>query len=166
MVEIKRAGDLETSEDLAFERTSRRVRRVARSLLYVFVLLAALGLFGDGPLSHARAGHESGFFVRYERFARVDGTTRFQIHPHPGSSAAPRRLFVSTSLFERGHVEQFVPEPASVEIAADRSIITFPRVESGGFVVLVMRPLRPGALRFSLGEEGGPTLDLALFVYP
>ncbi|MDI1428452.1 hypothetical protein [Polyangium sorediatum] len=92
MVEIKRTDDLETSEDLAFERTSMRVRRVGRALLFLFVLLAALGLFGDGPLSHARAGDASGLFVRYERFLRVDGTTRFEIHPRVQSSAAPRRL--------------------------------------------------------------------------
>ncbi|MDI3281844.1 hypothetical protein [Polyangium sp. 15x6] len=166
MVEIKRTGDLETSEDLAFERTSMRVRGVGRALLILFVLLAAAGLFGDGPLSHARAGDESGFFVRYERFARVDGTTRFEIHPHPQHSAAPRRLFASASLFERGHVEHFVPEPSSVEVAADRTVITFPRVDAEGLVVLVMRPSQPGLLRFSLGEEGGPALDLSLFVYP
>ncbi|MDC3955443.1 hypothetical protein KEG38_16365 [Polyangium jinanense] len=166
MVEIKRTGDLETSEDLAFERTSMRVRCVGRAFLILFVLLAAAGLFGDGPLSHARAGDESGFFVRYERFARVDGTTRFEIHPHPQNAAAPRRFFTSTSLFERGHVEHYVPEPSSVEIAADRAVITFPRVEAGGLVVLLLRPSRPGLLRFSLGEEGGPALDLSLLVYP
>ncbi|MDI1479576.1 hypothetical protein [Polyangium sp. y55x31] len=166
MVEIKRTGDLETSEDLAFERTTRRVRSVGRALLYVFVLLAAAGLFGDGPLSHALAGDESGFFVRYERFARVDGMIRFEIHPRAPSAAAPRRIFASEALFEHGHVERFVPEPSSVEIAADRSIFTFPRMEAGGLVVLVVRPLRPGLLRFSLGEEGSPALDLSLFVYP
>jgi hypothetical protein len=165
VVGIKRTGDLETSEDLPFERTSRRVRRVAQTLLGLFVLLAALGLFGDGPLSHARAGDESGFFVRYERFTRVDGLTHFEIHPR-AHAAAPRRLFVSTSLFERGEIERFVPEPSSVEVAADRSVVTFPRVEAGGLVVLVLRPSRPGRLRFSVGEEGSPMLDLALFVYP
>ncbi|WP_170228933.1 hypothetical protein [Polyangium fumosum] len=166
MVEIKRTDDLETSEDLAFERTSMRVRRVGRALLFLFVLLAALGLFGDGPLSHARAGDASGLFVRYERFTRVDGTTRFEIHPRVQSSAAPRRLFLSASLFEHGHIEHFVPEPSSLEMTADRSVITLPRVEAGGLIVLVLRPVRPGRLRFSLGEEGSPALDLSLFVYP
>ncbi|HVK70477.1 MAG TPA: hypothetical protein VM694_38755 [Polyangium sp.] len=104
MVEIKRTGDLETSEDLAFERASMRVRRVGRAVLFLFVLLAALGLFGEGPLSHASAGDASGLFVRYERFTRLDGTTRFEIHPRTQNSAAPRRLFLSASLFERCHV--------------------------------------------------------------
>jgi len=166
VVEIKRTGDLETSEDLTFEHTSRRVRRVAWVFLCLFVLLAALGLFGDGPLSHARAGDESAFFVRYDRFARLEGVTRLEIHPRAPASAAPRRLFVSTSLLERGDVERIVPAPASVEIGADRSVLTFPRVEAGGFVVLVLRPSRPGLVRFSVGEEGSPALDLALFVYP
>jgi len=163
---IHRKGDLETSEDLEFERASRRVRRIGHILTALFLLLALMGLFGDGPLSHARAGDESGFFVRYERFSRVDGVTRFEIHL-PAERATPaRRLVVSTSLVERGHIERFVPEPASAEIAAERSVFTFPHIEAGGLVVLELRPSSPGRLRFSIGEEGGPALDVALLVYP
>ncbi|MDC0740438.1 hypothetical protein [Polyangium mundeleinium] len=165
MVEIKRTGDLETSEDLAFERTSMRVRRVGRAVLFLFVLLAALGLFGEGPLSHATAGDASGFFVRYERFTRVDGATRFEIRPRAQSSAAPRRLFLSASLFERGHIEHFVPEPSLVEIHADRSAITFPRVEAGASSCSSCAPRAPVSSA-SPSVRRAALRSLSLFVYP
>ena len=167
MATIRRTGDLETSQDLGFEQRSMRARRIGWVLLFTTVVLAALGLFGDGPLSHARAGDEaSGLWVRYERFARVDSTVRVEVHASFTARSAPFRLSISRPAFERGDLERFVPEPSSSEITAEQGIFTFAQVEPGGLVVLVLRPSRPGPLRFSISEEGGRALELALFIYP
>ena len=53
---MKRVGDLELNQDLAFQYREWAVQRGSRWVLAVFVIAAALGAFGGGPLTHARAG--------------------------------------------------------------------------------------------------------------
>ncbi|HEU4684777.1 MAG TPA: hypothetical protein VFS39_09785, partial [Nitrospira sp.] len=68
---LKRIGDLDIHQDLAFQRRSWRLQRVGWGVLAVIALAGLLGLFGQGPFSRTTAADPSlPFSVEYDRFAR------------------------------------------------------------------------------------------------
>lgn len=110
MAKSKKVGDLQISEDMEFQRRSWIVQRTGWAIFALVILLAALGVSGDGMLSSARAGQEDGGlwleFPRFGRFELVDGNaityvfksngnTRFTAHFY----ALPRRAGPLTGTF-------------------------------------------------------------------
>ena len=71
-VAIVRIGDLEVDEDLPFQRRAWVAQRIGWVLMALFVLAAAVGLLGAGPLSHARIDVPGLMTLEYERFARFE----------------------------------------------------------------------------------------------
>jgi hypothetical protein len=167
MGRIKRIGDLETGEDLVFERKTWVVSCVGWGIMALFVGLAALGLFGGGPLSHAEAGEKgSALWVRYERFACNDTPSRVEIHLGGGSPGERARVWVSRPLVAQGDLMRTEPDAEAVEISQDRYVFTFPRSGAGGVVVLVLRPSKPGWRSAGVGVVDGPEVSLGQMVYP
>jgi len=73
MARTKKVGDLQINEDMEFQRRSWIVQRVGWLVFALVILLAALGLFGDGILSDAKAGQEEGaLWLEYPRFKRFE----------------------------------------------------------------------------------------------
>ena len=167
MGELKRIGDLETGEDLAFERRNWVVSCVGWAIMALFIVLAALGLFGGGPLSQAEVGEKgSALWVRYERFARNDTASPIEIHLGGGAPGERVRVWVSRPLVAQGDLVRTEPDAEAVEIGEDRYVFTFPRLAAGGVVVLVLRPSKAGWRSAAVGLVDGPELRLGQMVYP
>src|SRR5688500_2844401 len=65
---------IEMDESMGLHKTGWAVQRVGWIVLFVIVVLAALGLFGSGVLSQ-RTKEVSGNMIEYERYGRYENTT-------------------------------------------------------------------------------------------
>ena len=73
MARTKKIDDLQIDEDMEFQRRSWIVQRIGWAIFALVILLAALGLFGDGILSDTKAGQEEGaLWLEYPRFERFE----------------------------------------------------------------------------------------------
>lgn len=171
MAEYPRVGDLEVDQDLDYEKRAYNVRRVAWWLMALIVLAALAGLFGSGPLSHARAG-EAGdpLSLEYGRFARLTAPATLEIHLSPQAAAAGEaRIWIDRRYLQDMQIEDMVPEPERVEAGADRLVFVFPLATGSPGATsfeLHLQAQRVGSLHGRVGLEGGPSLDFHQFVYP
>jgi hypothetical protein len=156
--EIRRVGHVDTNEDVAHERREWVVQRVAWALMAAFVLAAALGAFGHGPLAHARV-ERRGLAVEYQRFARHGATTSVEI------TAAGGEVWIGAELLEGAQVGEVLPEPERTRLEADRLVLEYP-ARAPARVVLEVKPSRPGRLVYRVGAAGGEEAELRQLVYP
>lgn len=69
--------DLPVEDDISLHRKGWVIQRIGWVVLFCFLILAALGLFGEGPLSSTQMQAQDISF-RYERFVRYEHGFRFQ----------------------------------------------------------------------------------------
>jgi hypothetical protein len=162
----ERDRSFQLNQDLEFQRREWAVQRASWWVLTAFVAAAALGLFGDGPLSSARAGRAGApLWVEYERFVRAGATTRLSVHART-SGRASLELLLPRAYFESFRIEQIVPEPASIAIRPGDVSLQF-AVAPGAdplTIVLDLEPLRPGRQR-GLFSAGGADVSVSQLVY-
>jgi len=153
----KRGDTLEIEHDSTFQRREWWFQRIGWLVLSAFVLAAALGLFGTGPLSHAEAGDRgSALWIEYDRFIRVGAATRITIHAIPPDNGLHLRL--NRDFLEAHRLERVTPEPAALEIGPSEVGIRFdPPVSSTTplTIILDLQPLRPGRHTASVASGGG-----------
>ncbi len=150
---------LEINQDLAFQRREWSVQRVGRWALAAFVVAAAVGLFGKGPLTQGQAGAPgTTLWIDYDRFVRVGTATRVYVNTQGAadSSGAGLRLRVNREYFDSVRLEHVSPEPAALEIGARDVYLQFsPHTSAAGPVTIVLdiEPLQAGrnAAQFSTG---------------
>src|SRR5688572_1556672 len=112
----KRKAPAEILQDLPFHRRQWIVQRIGWGLAVVVLALALAGVFGDGPLSHVRAGNEA-LHVEYERFLRRDDST--EIHFEVRASGTDEvRIGVSSEYLHTFRIESILPYPERVETTA------------------------------------------------
>ena len=165
----EKAGKLQINEDLAFQRREWQAQHIGWIALCAFVATALAGVFGGGPLSHARAGEPgSALWVEYQRFVRRGAADRMTIHLGP--AAEPRReleLRMSREYFDDMRIEHIHPEPGATEVGTSEVVFRFSG-ESGErttSVVFDLEPLSAGRRRLTLAASGAAPLTLSQFVY-
>ncbi len=168
MGSVPRVGDLEVSEDMAFQRREWTAERVGWALLGLLVVAAVLGLFAGGPLSNATAGGGGDLRVEYDRFLRLKAPTSLRVRLPAGvASEGKVRLAVSREYSEAMQVNQVTPQPDSVETGATEVV----------YVFSVATPDEPTAVEFELHSDelwvvpaavstGGGRAEFSHFVYP
>jgi hypothetical protein len=156
---------LDLDKNLTFQRREWQVQRVGWWILTAFVVAAALGLFGKGPLSHARTGEPgSPLWIEYDRFVRVGTTSRVLIHST--AAAGSLHLRVNREFFEANRVEHFTPEPASIHFGASEVDLRFDNQAGGAVtVILDVEPLQSGRLPASITSSNGGSASFRQFAY-
>jgi hypothetical protein len=158
--EVHRIGDVETSEDMVYERREWVVQRIAWAVMAGFVGAAFVGVFGDGPAASARA-ERAGLSVEYERFARRDNVTRVDIAVR-GDAA---ELWLGAEVLDQWDIEDVRPQPREVRLEPDRLVHAFaagvPRRVS-----IVMRPRTVGVHHLRVGFTGGGEVPISQLVFP
>jgi hypothetical protein len=170
MAEHGRVGDLEVDQDLAFQRRSWTVQRVAWFVMLALLAGAAAGLIGPGPLSTSEAGARgSPLWIEYERFARYQAPTKLRLHFGPGVAVdGAVRVHLDDGLVESVDVRSVTPEPERVEAAEDGLVLTL-RVADPARPAAASIELEPnayGTIPIRVGIVGGPAVEARAFVYP
>jgi hypothetical protein len=162
-----KAGRLEIDEDLTFQRREWHVQRIGWFLLCAFVLAALLGVFGSGPLSHARAGEPgSPLWVEYERFVRQGTGDRVTIHVPAGESRETLEIRVSRDYVDTLRIERITPEPDAMGVNGTDVVLRFlGDAANSSRVVLDVEPLTIGPKAATIGTQGAPSVTLTQLVY-
>jgi hypothetical protein len=125
-VAIVRVGDLEVDEDLPFQRRAWVAQRIAWAFMAVFVVAAAVGLLGSGPLSHARIEVPGLMTVEYERFARFETSETLTVRLEPAATGGESvRLSLNRDFLDSAKIETVLPPPVRVEAMAGRLVYVF-----------------------------------------
>jgi hypothetical protein len=141
-------------ENLPFQRREWRVQRFAWWLLGAFVLAAALGLFGNGVLSHAEARSADGSLaIGYERFLRSGTAMRLVVQV---TASGAVELHVNRTYFENLKIDRITPEPETVAVGTDDVRLTFAAGAPGGRIILFdAEPLHMGRYQAAFGLTPG-----------
>jgi hypothetical protein len=162
---------LEIDEDIAFQRREWRWQRVGRWILTGFVLLAALGLFGNGPLSHATVGNSSDAIrIEFERFVRVGATDRMtlQVRLVAGPDAAPIEVRLTRAYFDGVRIHAITPPPLGIEVGPADVVVRFAPptgISDTATIVFEVEPIALGRLRGTVRLTGEPALSFSQFAF-
>lgn len=158
---------LQINQDLVFQRREWRVQRIGWWVLCAFVLAAALGLFGNGPLSRAQAGDPgSPLRADYQRFVRVGAPARVTIHGTTGGSGQDWQLRLSRPYFDGVRLEHVTPEPAGFDIGENDIVLHFTAQSASPrfTVILDLESLQAGRQQATF-RAGAATLTFTQFSY-
>lgn len=170
MARTKKADDLQINEDMEFQRRSWIVQRIGWVIFTLLVLLAFLGLFGDGVLSNARAGQEgAALSLEYPRYGRFANEFRIKAHLN-GSTAAGGEVAIrlDSSYLEAVQISRITPTPDRELRESDG--ITYVFMTDGASSPLTIYfdaiPQRVGALSGTFHLQGGEAIGFSQFIYP
>lgn len=171
MEKPKRIGSIEIDEDMDFQRVSWKVQRAGWVLMLLFIVAGFLGLFGNGPISSARAGDEaSALLVEYDRFIRVHApaATTFRIGNDAVFPDSTVRLWVDRSWLSAFEVRAITPEPVRAETEGRRVVYVFRVLPPASplRITMDMEARRTGRITGEVGLTNGPAFRISQFAYP
>lgn len=163
------ARNLQINADLEYQEKAWRVERVAVVVGTLFLLAAALGLFGRGPLSEGEAGTRGGpLQLDYERFTRVGAQSDLTARIGPVGLPGTRiELAISGEYLEDMEVQQVLPDPDSVEVGSERVTYTFAAADAPEVreIKFRMQPREIGLHRAEVAV-GDTRLEFSQLAYP
>jgi hypothetical protein len=105
-------------------------QRTVWGLMLLVLVAAALGLLGNGLLSHTKTSATSGgveLEVAYERWLRADSPQQLDVRvTAPESTARQLQLVVSSGFLDAVDLDRTSPAPESVELTAGGTVFTWP----------------------------------------
>jgi hypothetical protein len=160
---LVRVGDLEVTQDLAYERRSYRLRLTFAVVFALILLAGLLGVLGrSGPLSDTTAGTR-GLTLGYERFARLKTPTELRIRLDAGNGATD--IGISRGYYDDVRVRAFSVEPEESTTLPERVVLTFAQ-RPPSEVRIVVEPQRLGRHRGTLHGPGGRRVSFTQWVWP
>ncbi len=166
MANVNKVGDLELEQDLQHQQRTWTFERTGWILMSLIAIAALLGLTGSGWLSQAEVGQTSDpLWLEYERFGRFQSPEKLRIHINKTSPTRQVQISISRQYLEGMQIQQVTPEPARMELSADRLIYVFHGTTPSA-VTIFIQPERIGFLRGSVRLEGTQPLQFQQFIYP
>jgi len=161
---------MEIDEAMEFQRRSWIVQRIGWVFFALVLLLACLGLFGNGPLSDAKAGQENGtLWLEYPRFARFKDEFRITAHVNSGTATEGETMIqLDREYLERVEVSNIIPEP-DAEINAPGQVTYVFKTNNANppftaYFYLTPREVGMQAGTFQLQNE--QVVRFSQFIYP
>jgi hypothetical protein len=152
---------LQINEDIDFHSKGWIIQRVGWALMFIFILCAALGLFGNGVLSH-RNVTKDGTTVFYERFGRHQSNTRVEIDANGRNGKI--EVVLSGNFTESYKIERIVPEAAEQKIQHGSKVYVF-TAEGQGHVTFFVNALKQGTITSTVAVNG-TGFNLESYIYP
>jgi hypothetical protein len=134
--------------------------RIAWVLMGLVLIAAALGLFGNGPVSkQTYAAHQ--VHITYQKFLRVDKASEIYIGvPEQGQVTT---IGINNDYIQKVNIYQVVPQPAAVELRDNTLIYRF-RSVSNGFITFYLSPQQMGSQPLEI-TVGGNKMRFNQFIY-
>lgn len=116
---------LEIGQDLRFQRRQWRIQRAGWVGIALVLVLALLGLFGNGVLSKAQVAGPS-LEIRYERFLRENAPTQLDVTVlADAANAGEIRIAIDRQYLDAFRIEDVLPRPQRVESAPQGVVFVF-----------------------------------------
>lgn len=152
-----------------FRQHERRFLRAGRWLLWLTIVLAALGLFGEGLLSHADTSNaDASLHLRYERFLRRGLETRLNLQLRsPLDPRQPFTLWIDRASFDRMQSLRITPHPLAMSLTEDRVFLELeePASDDARHVAIDFQAEESGPATLSLGLKGDAGVTVTQFIF-
>lgn len=154
--------DLEIHEDLDMQERGWKTQRIGWVVILALVVLAALGLFGDGWASK-RTVTQSGTTVEYERFYRQEAIMELKVDLAQAPAGQSVIAFPNRYL-EKFNIESIVPEPRENRVEGSQVAYLFEGTPPMK-VVFRLTPQQAGSIDGAV-RVNNLTIPLTHFIYP
>ena len=154
---------LQLDEDIDLHVTGWVIQRIGWGAMFVFLCLAALGLFGDGFLSNKTVAVD-GATVSYERFLRRENDAVIEIMAAAANGNI--ELTLGPDFNRTYEIESVFPEPAERFIRNNSTVFVFPATGQGQITFFLnIRKETVGRVRTSL-RVNRSDFTLSHYVFP
>ncbi len=155
---------LQLDDKIDFHRKGWRIQTILWVIIFLFILLAALGLFGDGILGRQTLGQkDSTIWLEYDRFTRKDAPGKLEVHL-VGSASAPAQLIIPSGYLKNFQIETITPTPNSIASKEGQVAYTF-HADGPLTVIFHMKPDAIGKVEDNI-RVNNQTFTLNHFIYP
>lgn len=153
--------DLEIEEELEAHKKGWTAQRIGLALMYLLVLSAAAGLFGDG-IASKKTETEHAITVESERFYRYDAPMQVKI----SAAGSDNNITVAFSNDYLKHFElrSIVPEPAENQITNNQIRYSFDATGDAD-ITFYFVPKSRGSISGSL-HVNDQQFELKHYIYP
>jgi hypothetical protein len=153
--------DLEIEEHLREQSNGFVIQKIGLCLILTIVSLAAIGLFGDGLISHAEINSSSGT-ARYERFHRHEAAMKlgFQVPSVTGKCT----VSLPTAYLDKVEVESLTPSPQSTTVSNNLVHYTFSGAGDMN-IVFHLIPRKVGRIEGDIQVDDGH-FQISHFIFP
>lgn len=154
--------DIEIDESPDLHRTAWRLQPFAWVLIYSFVLLGLLGVFGNGWLSRRDLVQE-GATVAYEAALRQGAVSALEFHDLSGSTQT--LVSIPLAYLSRFSISSIVPEPSQATTVGDRVNYIFPGSSNDKQITFYLQPEKTGRL-CSVFMVNGDVFSITHQIFP
>ena len=131
MAKPSRIGDLDSADNIEFQRRAWMFQRASWVAIALIVAAAMAGLFGSGALAKARV-EASGLEIEYERFLRRHVPAELVIRVRAVATSSAFRLRIDNAYLRRVETGDIVPPPARREGGRKWTAFVFEAPPPGG----------------------------------
>ncbi|HSC82386.1 MAG TPA: hypothetical protein VLC30_02110 [Pseudomonas sp.] len=155
------------NEDMPLQRRVWCFERLGWYVLLLLIILALLGLFSDGPLSHRQVSSPDGRLrLEYERFGRNGSSEQMVLHlkGHPNDHL---QLTLGGTLLDALVVETLQPPPLRSGSQGEDLVWQLPTDAQGNAVLyLTLQINHAGAYRAVLSIDEQSVVHIEKLIYP
>ncbi len=156
---------LQLDDKIDLHRKGWRIQAILWVIIFLFILLAALGLFGDGILGRQTLGEkESAIWLEYDRFTRKHAPGKLEVHV-VGSASSPAQLVIPANYLKNFQIEAITPSPNNVVTTAGGQVAYTFHAEGPLTVIFHMKPDAIGKVADTI-RVNNQTFTLNHFIYP
>ena len=169
MSDKKEPTDVQSSENMRLQRKFWRIEKVIIGILLLFLLWAALGGHGNGPLSKAVAGEKgSDFWIEYQHMMHYTRPEQMKVYMSSPENKDTLSLWMDKTYLENIRIETIDPMPVSTKLKEDKTVFQF--LAQPGQKSLMVNIFQKGNKFWKhkgvVGLEGGKSHAVWNIVYP
>ncbi|MBD0289576.1 MAG: hypothetical protein ICV79_29775 [Flavisolibacter sp.] len=154
--------DLEIDEDLDLHEKGWKLQRFGWFFIFALVILAALGVFGDGIASKTTLT-ANGAKIKYDKYYRHEARMELKVDAHTTDSSQMVISFPNEYL-KKFRVESILPEPKENKLNGDQ--VSYYFLGSAGMsIVFYLVPQEIGTIHGSMNVNNSQ-FPLHHFIYP
>lgn len=161
-------AEIQIEQNLPVEEKTQKVERIAWYIFALFLVLALLGLFGDGLMSNARRStSDNKLTIESQRFERYESPTELVVELSPEATAATTEIGIDNSLLEYLEIENLTPTGQFSRAEGSKTYFTFQTTERQSARININAETKKiGLARGDISVTNGPALQVTQFIYP
>lgn len=155
-------SNLPLDESLGLQNRARLIQQAGIIAIFIIVILAALGLFGQGVLSNKKL-EVNGNMIAYEKFGRFGGESKlvFNLSASENSIA---QIAIPVAYLEHFKIETIVPAPSETSNINNEIIYNF-KGATNNQITFFLIPEKRGSIEATL--RGNQTnFNISHYIYP
>ncbi len=147
-------------DNIALHERGWKIQRIGWVLIFVFMILALLGVFGDGPLSKRKV-QVGNTVIKFDQFLRYEHETQLKLESENENIAT---VSIPLAYLNKLKLTEVIPEPEK-QIASNGYINFIFRGEENHSLTFFLDPNKPGKVEGDI-KVNSYTIPLKQTIYP